>query len=244
MPVPAVSLRLKRFRRRFGITAPRVVVRRHFSWRWYLAGAVLVTALAGSLAWVLVQRDEAGLMSAEIESLRARVSRDEEELRRLRSTAETGGNLAALERSTQQQLLARIRLLEAENLSLKEDGLLVERLMAQPGEESELHLESVKLFPEGGTKYRYRIFLAFRPSKQQVEFRGRFQLRIAYLVDGSARELLLPGKAGRSAEYQVGVRYFLRKEGGFELPLGARLESVEVRVFQGDTLKAEQVVRF
>ena len=244
MPVPAVSLRLKRFRRRFGITAPRVVVRHPYSWRWFLAGALLVAALAGTLAWVLLQRGETGLLSAEIDVLRAQVSRDQEELRRLRSTVETGENLVALERSAQQQLLAQIRLLEAENVSLKEEIRLVEHLLAQPGEGSELHLESIKVFPEGDAKYRYRIFLAFRPSKQQPELRGRLQLRIVYVVDGLARELLLPGKAGRSADYQVGIRYFLRKEGGFDLPVGARLESVEVRVFQGDTLKAEQVVRF
>jgi hypothetical protein len=220
------------------------VVRHHFSWPWYLAGALLLAAVAGSLAWGLVQRGEVGLMAAEIESLRARVSRDEEELRRLRSTAGTGENLAALERSAQQQLLARIRLLEAENVSLKEDGLLIERLMAQPATESQLHLESVKVFPEGDARYRYRIFLSFRPSKHQAEFRGRFQLRMVYSVAGSVREMLLPGREGHGAEYQIGVRYFLRKEGGFELPAGARLESVEVRVFQGDTLKAEQVVRF
>jgi cell division protein FtsB len=244
MPVPAAFLKLKRFRRRFGITAPKVVVRHHISWHWYVAGALLVAMLAGSLAWVLVQRGEAGQMSAEIESLRARVSSDQEELRHLRSTAGTGENLAVLERSTQQQLLARIRLLEAENAALKEEGLLFERLMAQPGEESALHIESVKVFQEMGAKYRYRIFLAFRPSKQQPEFRGRFQLRINYLVDGSSRDRLLPGKAERSAEYQVSVRHFLRKEGVFELPAGARLQSFEVGVFQGDTLKVEQVVRF
>lgn len=242
--VPAVSLKLKRFRRRFGIAAPKVVVRHHVSWYWYLAGALLVATSAASLAWVLVQRGEEGAMSAEIESLRARLSNDEEELRRLRSAAGTGENLVVLERSTQQQLLARIRLLEAENAALKEDGLLFERLMAQPGEESALHLESVRVLPEGATKYRYRIFLAFRPSKHMPEFRGRFQLKIAYLVDGSVRERLLPGKGERSAEYQVIVRHFLRKEGVFELPAGARLQSVEVAVLQGDTLKAEQVIRF
>lgn len=244
MPVPAVSLKLKRFRRRFGITAPKVVVRHHVSWYWYLTGVLLAAALAASLAWVLVQRGEAGVMSAEIESLRARLANDEEELRRLRSTAGTGENLVVLERSTQQQLLARIRLLEGENAALKEDSLLFERLIAQPGEESALHLENVRVFPEGVTKYRYRIFLSFRPSKQLPEFRGRFQLRVAYFVDGSVRERLLPGKAERSAEYQVSVRHFLRKEGAFELPPGARLQSVEVAVLQGDTLKAEQVVRF
>jgi hypothetical protein len=224
--------------------APKVVVRHHMSWHWYVAGALLVAMLTGSLAWLLVQRGEAGMMSAEIESLRARVSNDDEELRRLRSTAGTGDNLAVLERSAQQQLLARIRLLESENAALKEEVLLFERLMAQPGEESALHIESVRVFPEGGAKYRYRIFLAFRPSKQQPEFRGRFQLRVAYLVDGSSREGLLPAKAERSAEYQLSVRHFLRKEGSFELPAGARLQSVEVGVFQGDTLRAEQVVRF
>ena len=242
MPTPAISLKIKRFRRRFGIAAPRVVVRHHVSWRWYLAGAILVAALAGTLVWVFLERGEAGALSAEVEALKTRIVADEEELRRLRSTAGTGENLAVLERAAQQQLSAQLKRLELENAALREELLLFERLAAVPGEESAPRVESVRIAGEGDGRYRYRILLAFRPTKQVPEFRGRLELRASYVFDGASRELRLPGK-GAAAEYVVEVRSFLRREGLLELPPGARLQSLEVRLYHGDTLKAERVAR-
>ena len=40
MPTPAVALKLKQFRRRFGITASRVVVRSHLPWQWFMLAAL------------------------------------------------------------------------------------------------------------------------------------------------------------------------------------------------------------
>ena len=242
MPTPAVTLKLKRFRRRFGITAPRVVVRSHLSWRWYAAGALLTVVLAVVVAGLFIQRGEAGAMADEIEGLRARNRAYEDELLVLRSTAGTEGNLVQVERAMQQQLLSRIRGLEGENAALKEDLKLFERLVSSPSGESEVRLESARVYPVGGDQYRYRLLLAFSPSKQLQEFRGRLQLNVVYLAAGKEQRLALPAKGARAQEYQMEVRHFLRKEGGFELPPGATLRSVEVRIFQGDTLKAERVV--
>ena len=55
--------------------------------------------------------------------------------------------------------------------------------------------------------------------------------------------MLLPVKREDAGEFQVEVRNFLRKEGAFEIPAGARLESVEARVLQGDTLKTKRMAQ-
>ena len=43
MPPPAPTLKIRRFRRRFGIAAPKVVVRTHIPWPWY--GAALLVLI-------------------------------------------------------------------------------------------------------------------------------------------------------------------------------------------------------
>ena len=59
MTNPAVTLRLKRFRRRFGITAPKVVVRSHVPWHWFAAPVALLLLFLGAIGWLVAQRDEA-----------------------------------------------------------------------------------------------------------------------------------------------------------------------------------------
>lgn len=53
MHTPAVSLRLKRFRRRFGISAPRLVVRSELPRRWLLLGGLFLVVIGFVLAWFI-----------------------------------------------------------------------------------------------------------------------------------------------------------------------------------------------
>ena len=120
MPTPAVTLRIRKFRRRFGITAPRVVVRTHLSWQWYAGGAALILLLFLVIIWLFFQRGETGSMERELDALRTQVRDLDGELLRLRSTAGTEQSAVQMERSTQQQLTSRIKVLELENIALKE----------------------------------------------------------------------------------------------------------------------------
>lgn len=242
MPTPAVRLRVKKFRRRFGITAPRVIVRTRLSWYWYAVVAVLIAFIAFQTAWSILQRSETGNAERELDSLRHQVRALDEELLKLRSTAGTEQNAVQMERSTQQQLLNRVKLLESENAALKEDMLLFERLIPTAGDVPSIRLESFRVLPDGPQRVRYRLLLAFQSTKQVPEFRGRLQFLASYSVGGGKQqELLIPAKREDSGEFQIETRHFLRKEGGFELPAGAKLHTVEVRVFQGDTLKAKRL---
>lgn len=243
MPTPAVNLRVRKFRRRFGITAPRVVVRTHLSWYWYVVGGVLIVLLAFAIAWSMLQRGEAGERQRELDSLRHQVRELDDELLKLRSTAGTEQNAVQMERSTQQQLVNRVKTLESENAALREDMLLFERLIPATGDEASIRLESFRVAPDGPQRFRYRVLLAFQSAKQVHEFRGRLQFLAVFSLGGKQQELLIPAKRENTGEFQVEVRHFLRKEGSFELPAGAKLQSVEVRVFQGDTLKAKRLAQ-
>jgi hypothetical protein len=66
---------------------------------------------------------------------------------------------------------------------------------------------------------------------------------VVFSVAGKRQEMLLPVKREDAGEFQVEVRSFLRKEGAFEIPAGAKLESVEARVLQGDTLKTKRMAQ-
>jgi hypothetical protein len=243
MPTPAVTLKLKRFRRRFGISAPRVVVRSHLPWQWFALPAVLLALLLGSAGWLMAQRNEAGILGQEVETLRREVQGQREELDFLRSTAGTGKNAVSIERAAQQQLLSKIKSLESENAGLKEDVLLFERLMPVAGESALVRIENFRVLKESGARFRYRLLIAFQPDKQNPDFRGRLQIAISYASAGKVMQLLLPEKQENGAEYQLNVKHFLRREGGFELPAGALLRGVEARVLQGDTLKSKRVAQ-
>lgn len=129
MPTPAVTLKLKRFRRRFGIAAPRVTVRSHIGWQWYAVGLSVFVVVIASVVWLLAQQGEASELVLEVRELRNQLAERNEELARLRVGAATEQNAVQMERSAQQQLVSRIKVLERENASLKEDVSLFERLV-------------------------------------------------------------------------------------------------------------------
>jgi hypothetical protein len=219
------------------------VVRSHVPWQWLALPAVLLALLLGTAGWLMAQRNEAGVLGQEVEGLRQQVLTQREELDFLRSTAGTGKNAVSIERAAQQQLLTRIRNLEEENAGLKEDVLLFERLIPVAGEVASVRIENFRVNRESGTRYRYRLLIAFQPDKQNPDFRGRLQIAISYASAGKAMQLLLPEKQEGAAEYLLDVKHFLRREGSFELPAGAVLQGGEARVLQGDTLKSKRVAQ-
>jgi hypothetical protein len=113
-------------------------------------------------------------------------------------------------------------------------------LLQAAGGDASVRIEGLKVLPDGPRQFRYRILLAYQSGKRPQEFRGRLQLVIVFSLEGKSKELIISeGREGASG-IDVEVRGFLRKEGRFELPVGAALQSVEARVFQGDTLKTKR----
>ncbi len=240
MPTPSVTLKLRKFRRRFGISAPRVVVRTHLPWQWIALPALLSALLLALGGWLVAQRNETGVLGRELAGLREQVRVQREELDLLRSTAGTGKNAVNIERAAQQQLISRIAALESENSALKEDMLLFERLIPAAGEHASVRIENFRVLQEPEGRFRFRLLIAFQPDKQSPDFRGRLQLVISFVHLGKSEQLELPGGRDDVEGYQFLVKHFIRREGVFQLPAGAEIKGVEARVFQGATLRLKR----
>jgi len=239
MPTPAVALRLRRFRRRFGIAAPKLVVRSHFPWLWFALPALLFVVTAGVIGGLIARSGDVGMLGREDDGLRKQILAQREELNILRSTAGTGQNAVSIERASQQQLLGRIQWLEAQNAALKEDILLFERLVPVVGDGAAVRVESFRVVQRAPGRFTYRMLLAFQPDKSTPDFRGRLQLAISFAQSGKNVQLVLPDKRETFAGYQIELTRFLRLEGEFELPESATLLGVEARILQGDALKSK-----
>jgi hypothetical protein len=218
-------------------------VRSHVPWQWIALPAVLLALLLGTAVWLKAQRNEAGALGEEVDYLRQQLLAQGEELNMLRSAAGTGKNAVNIERAAQQQLLNRIQRLESENTGLKEDILLFERLIPVAGESASVRVENFRVSKESATRYRYRLLIAFQPDKQSPDFRGRLEVAVSFANAGKALQLMLPQKGESPADYQLQIKHFLRREGVFELPVGAILQGVEARVLQGDTLKSKRLAQ-
>jgi len=235
MPTPAVSLRLKRFRSRFGIAAPRVVVRTALPGHWFAVGVAVFLFFLLLVLWYF---HAGGFAESEkLTQLRDRLNSQQAELFALRSLAGTGQSAVSMERAAQRQLVARIAELEAENAALKEDMLIFERLIPVVGQESVVRIESLRVVPVAGSQYRYRLLVAYQAAQRAAVFQGRYEITVIFKdSQGGVGRLPLGGA--------LEIRHFLRREGGFDLPSGSALLSVEARLLRNAKVVAEQKIDF
>ncbi len=247
---PRIALKLRRWRSRFGISAPRVAVRTHVSWHWRVLvwGAVLAASLA-TAGWIYdAGRRFAGFdvreSEQEIRILHGRVAELDVERQRLRSLADTSESKLQIELAAQQQLTRQIKTLEAENAQLKEDLSLFESLAQTETRDSGVSIPRLRIELEdaAANQYRYRMLVALQGGRKDKEFKGDYQLVLNLLQDGRSVVMTLPAAAEPALQkFHLSFKYFQRLEGGFRIPANARIKSVEARLLQQGTLLVSRV---
>ncbi len=203
--------------------------------KWQMLGAAIMLLLLGFIFWSLYS----GRLgeSERLAELNERLNSQQAELVALRSSAGTGQSAVSMERAAQRQLAARLAELEAENAALKEDMLIFERLIPVMGQESAVRIESLRVKPDTGGRYRYRLLFAYQPARRGVVFQGKYDV-VAIFKDAVGVERRQPVSGG------VEIRHFLRREGWFELPEGAVLLSVDASLLQNGKVVASQRMEF
>jgi hypothetical protein len=238
--------RLWKLRQRFGIAAPRVAVRTHVPWhlRW-LALVVLVACSAALAAWIYeTGRRFAGFDRSEVDQeitvLRRELATGREELERLRILANAAESKIAIERTAQQNLAKQVRTLEGENARLREELAVFESmLVADPKKASPLSIQRFKVDPELlPGEYRYHLLVLAAGAKAR-DFQGRYELLVSMVQNGRNVMLTLPeaGSAGAQG-FALAFKHFQRVDGVFRVSAGARVDSVQVRVYEAGSGQA------
>ena len=236
-----ISGRWWKVRKRFGIAAPRVAVHSPIPWylRW-LGIALLLGLSAASAAWIYdAGRRYAGFDQSEVADELSTAKRDlaaaQAELERLRAMANAAERRLSIERTAQQKLAQQIRALEQDNARVKEELATFESMLSSEARSgSVLTIYRFKVEPDVlPGEYRYHLLLVTPRTRREREFSGRLEL-VVNLVDGGQNAMMLfpePGDASAS-EFRLAFKYFRRVEGTFRVNPKARVENVQVRVYE------------
>lgn len=233
-------MRLRLWRRRLTISAPRVLVRSAIPWplRWLLVAVVLGASAALALWAFEFGRDLAGLDRHTREELRQLQGERQQLLSALaqaQAVANTAENLLTAERAAQQQLALRLRELEDANRTLRRDLAFFEQLMPVANKAS-VSIRGLQARRTDAQTVSWRL-LAVQPDRNAKEFRAELDMQWTGTRNGQPWSAKDP-RSGKT----VAVGQSLRLEGESAVPTDALVNTLTVRMLQSGAAVLSQSV--
>lgn len=234
-------MRLRLWRRRLTVSAPRMAIRSAVPWplRWLLAALVLGFSAALALWAFEFGRDIAGLDRHSVEELadlKQEVKRLKQELSAAQAVADSAESLLTTERSAQAELASRIRQMEEDNRALRNDlGFFEQLLPPSATDTAAIRGFQANKQPDGAVKWQ---LLLIQPAKQAPEFKGALELSVAGTLRGK------PWAMSESVGPRpVVMRQYLKLEGVFTLPPDAVVKTISAKLMQGAAVRSEQTIK-
>ena len=231
---------LRRLKRKFSISAPRLSVRPFVPW--YIRWAITLPFIfaAGGLIWWAYDSGlelagfHRGLAEKELDGLHVRVASLTKE------NAELSNQVASLERQMQidqsamQETSKQIKSLSEENVQIKEDLSFFQNLPLTAGREGDLSIHRLKVEPNSlPGEYHCRLLLVQDVQQRGKEFQGNLELLVSGNQGGRKVVLQFPQKnTPDEAGSQLNFKYYQRVDRIIRIPSDVKIESVQVRVFE------------
>ncbi len=139
-----------------------------------------------------------------------------------------------IEQATHKELSKTLKALQEENATLREDNAFFRNLLSPAGgvDKVTIHDFKVERNPLLAGEYRYRLLL-LKAGKREEEFTGSVELLITGTLQGQRVTHRVPSPpSGQARPIEVRFKYYQRLEGGFRVPEGTVVRSVQVRVFE------------
>ena len=226
-------------KRRFGIAASPLAVRRHVAWYWRLPLLVILLAAGVMLSWWFYDAGlrfagfESGSTIEELTQLREKNAQLELENSSLRSMDAQSERKMQIERATQNDLAKTVKTLQDENAQLKEDLAFFRKLMSSDKNDGNLSIYRFKV--ENGVlpgEYRYHLLL-LQGGQREREFQGKVELLINLVQDGKKLVMTVPSsKEADARAYSVNFKFYQRLEGTFRVAPRSLVKNVQIRVFE------------
>ena len=232
---------LRRIKRKFSISAPRLAVRPHVPWyvRWAITLPFLL--MAGGVVWWAYDTGLAlagfhrGQAERELTKLREQVATLKDENAKLVSQAASYERQAQIEHAANLETAKQLKGLNEENVRIQEDLAFFQNLSLSGTRGGELSIQRFKI--EHDTlpgEYRYRLLLVRGGQQRAKEFQGNLQLLVNAQQNGKKTVVVFPQEntAAEDAAYKLNFKYYQRIEHSFQLPPDMSVESIQVRVFE------------
>jgi hypothetical protein len=180
-------VRLRLWRRRLTISAPRMAIRSALPWpvRWLVGGVVLGLSAALALWAFEFGRDIAGLdrhSRDELQALRAEKDKLLTALEQAQSIANTAENLLTTERTAQAQLVAQLRESEETNRNLRRELGFFEQLMPASGA-APVSIRGLRARRAEASRVSWQL-LVVQPARNAQEFKAELEVTLAGTLDG------------------------------------------------------------
>ncbi len=231
---------IRKIKRKFSISAPRLSVRPHVPW--YVRWAIILPFIfaAGVLVWWAYDSGlelagfHRGLAEKELDDLRDRVAILEVGNAKLASQVASYERQGQIDQSAMQETSTQVKSLNEENTRLKEDLSFFQNLPLTAGREAELSIHRLKIEPDVlPGEYHCRLLLVQNVQQRGKEFQGSLQLLVNGEQDGKKVMLQFPQEnSPEVAAHQLSFKYYQRIDRVFKLPSDMRIENVQVRVFE------------
>ncbi|HMS06557.1 MAG TPA: hypothetical protein PKD73_12320 [Burkholderiaceae bacterium] len=220
---------------------PHMAVRSAMPWpvRWALVAVVL--GFCAALAWWAfdlgaglaglerIDREEMPRLRKTIESMQA-------ELDTSRSASNTAHGLLTASQSAQERLTEQVRQLEAENQRLRGELGFYEKLIP-PAQGEGVQIRAFQADATVPGKLRWQLLL-MQPQKNPSPFAGQAVFTLTGQLNGKSWTTALP-----DPPVPVQLTQHARLDGVLELPPGAVVQTVMLRLMQGGALKASRQVK-
>jgi TolA-binding protein len=238
------SLRWKRWRQRWSISAPRVKIKNHLPWPLRAVFIAIVVGLGGAVAmWTYdLGRNftgfKTGASAEQIAQMQSQIKQVGDERDQLQATINASDSQLNMERSLQEQLKQQVKSLEEENGKLKDDLSFYESLLPSDAAAKGIAIRRLKVEMVSPTQVRYQV-LVMQGGKVDHDFIGNYQVVMTLVQGGKSAMMTLP-KPDAADKYKLAFRHYQRVDGVLAVPDGAIAKSVQVRILEKGAIRTQQ----
>lgn len=240
-------------RRRFGISAPKLSVRTHWSWK--VKGTILGVAalvLAGLFyggfdAGRIFAGFNVGKVREEQQRLTSELSVARAENSQLKRDSIELTNNSQMALGAKEELSKQIVTLQQENTQLKEEAAFFEKLMGnKSGAKNGLAVQRLQAERDGVGTYRFRALVV--QGNAESPFKGRLSLTATVVMDSDGKRIninLPEEQPSLLPSLMLDFKTYQRVEGVFNVPANAQLKILQLRVLPAGstTPKAQQSIQ-
>jgi len=227
-----------------------MTIKRHLPWPvMVLLWALVIGVGASAAVWTyklgrnhLPGLEVSGDAGEQLDQLTEQVRKLTAENERLQSASSASQNELKIAQTAQSQLAAQVKNLEAENNRQKEDLAFFDSLLPTNLGAPGITIQRFKAEQAAPNQLRYRV-LVMQGGGGTQQFAGNLQLSVNVIQGGKSAILNFPeGNAADQARYRLAFKYYQRVEGLLNIPEGATIKSVAVRVLDRGQVRAQQSV--